>query len=293
MSQAVPFGGWRSPLTAASVAAGEVPLGQPQIIGQDIYWLEGRPREGGRTVIVRHGMSGERIELTPSTFDVRTRVHEYGGGDYVVHGSAVFFSNFDDQRLYRQDAGGEPCPITPEPDSPAAARYADARVTSDGELLICVRESDPPSVGEPVNELVVIPTDGSTPPRTIVSGHDFFAAPRISPDGRRLTWLTWDHPRMPWDGSQLWVGDLAEDGSVHNARCVAGGPSESIFQPEWSPRGDVHFVSDRTGWWNLYRLGDAGVAALAPMDAEFGVPHLPFRGAPNGLHDKDRLARII
>ena len=292
MPQAAPYGGWPSPISAASVAAGGIPLDRPDIVGQDIFWLEGKPREGGRTVIVRQNVSGERTELTPSTFYVRTRVHEYGGGAYIVHGSTVFFSNFHDQRLYRQDDGGEPRPITPERETPAGTRYADARVTADGRLLICVRELHPPDGSEPVNELAVIPTDGSAPPRTIVSGHDFFAAPRISPDGRRLTWLTWDHPRMPWDGSEVWVGDLAEDGTVHDVRYVAGGPRESIFQPEWSRQGDLHFVSDRTGWWNLYRLGDNGVEALATMVAEFGVPHWQFGAATYTFLDDGRIACI-
>src|SRR6266498_2534753 len=143
MPHAAPFGSWQSPITAASVAAGEVPLGQIFIAGQDVYWTEGKPLEGGRNVVVRCSASGERPELTPAGFNVRTRVHEYGGGSYVVHGSSVFFSNFADQRLYRQDDGGEPRAISPEPETPAALRYADGFVTADGQLLICVQERHP------------------------------------------------------------------------------------------------------------------------------------------------------
>src|SRR5207244_4628181 len=143
-------------------------------------------------------------------------------------------------------------PLPPQPDPPAGARYADGRVTPDGQLIICVRELH--SEGrEAVNEIVAVPADGSDAPRVLVCGNDFYAFPRLSPDGRRLAWMTWNHPRMPWDGSELWVADLAPDGAVSGARQVAGGPDESIFQPEWSPEGTLHFVSDRTGWWNLYR----------------------------------------
>src|SRR5918911_4777293 len=199
MPQAAPYGSWRSPITAALIAAGAVPLGGVELVGDEVYWLEGKPLEGGRYVLVRQSADGARSELTPPSFNVRTRVHEYGGGALTLHDRTAFFSNFADQRLYRQDVGGEPRPITPEPELPAGARYADGRVTADGRLLICVRELHASEGREAVNELVVLPTDGSAPPRPIVGGHDFFASPRISPDGARLVWLTWDHPRMPWD----------------------------------------------------------------------------------------------
>jgi len=290
MPHAAPFGSWQSPITAASVAAGEVPLGQIFIAGQDVYWTEGKPLEGGRNVVVRCSASGERTELTPAGFNVRTRVHEYGGGSYVVHGSSVFFSNFADQRLYRQEDGGAPGPITPEPATPSGERFADGRLTADGRLLICVRERHAADGGEATNELAVLSTDGSPAPRTIVSGHDFFSSPRISLDGRKLTWLTWDHPRMPWDGTEVWVGDLAADGSVSNPTCVAGGPRESIFQPTWSPDGVLHFTSDRTGWWNLYRLNGEQVEPLAPMDAEFGTPQWIFGMARYAFLDDGRIA---
>jgi dipeptidyl aminopeptidase/acylaminoacyl peptidase len=292
MPQAAPFGSWQSPITAAAVAAGAVPLGQTSIVGQNVYWLEGKPLEGGRYVLVRHSPGSGRQELTPSGFNVRTRAHEYGGGAYVVHGSTAFFSNFTDQRLYRQDDGGEPRPITPEPATPAAERFADGRVKADGRLLICVRERQPEGGGEAINELVVLPTDGSAPPRTIVGGHDFFSSPRISPDGRRLAWLAWDHPRMPWDGSELYVGDLQPDGSIDNARRVAGGPTESIFQPEWSSTGVLHFVSDRTGWWNLYRLDAEQAQPLAPMEAEFGTPQWIFGMSRYAFLEDGRIAAV-
>jgi dipeptidyl aminopeptidase/acylaminoacyl peptidase len=275
MPQAARFGGWLSPITAASVAAARFLLARP---GSRARTLLARRQtlEGGRYVLVRRAPSGERTELTPAGFNVRTRVHEYGGGSFAIHGSTAFFSNFADQRLYRQADAGEPHPITPEPELRAGERFADGRVTADGRLLICVRERHPADGSEAINDLVALPTDGSTAPLAIASGHDFFSTPRISPDGQHLAWLTWDHPRMPWDGTQLWLGDLRSDGSIDNARSVAGGEGESIFQPEWSPSGVLHFVSDRTGWWNLYRVDGDQTGALLAMEAEFGTPQWLF-----------------
>src|SRR5205823_7204955 len=168
MPRTAPYGGWRSPITAAAIAAGEVSLGSVDIVGQDVYWLEGKPLEGGRVTIVRCSAAGggARTELVPPPFYIRTRVHEYGGGAHVVHGSTVFFSNFADQRLYRLDAGGQPRPITAEPSVPSGERFADAVVARDGQWMICVREVHADDGPEAVNELAVLPTDGSRPPRT-------------------------------------------------------------------------------------------------------------------------------
>jgi dipeptidyl aminopeptidase/acylaminoacyl peptidase len=293
MAEAAPYGSWRSPITAASIAAGEVSVGFADIVDGDVYWLEGKPLEGGRVVVVRHTKDGKRRELTPTPLSARTRAHEYGGGAYLVHGSTVFFSNFADQRLYRQDADQEPRPITPEPTIPSGVRYADARLTADGRMLICVRERHESEGPDATNELVAMPADGSKEARIIASGHDFYSSPRISPDGRRLAWLVWDHPRMPWDGSEVWVGDLAADGSISNARKIAGGPEESIFQPEWSPTGELHFVSDRTGWWNLYRQRGDTIEALAPMDAEFGTPQWVFDMSTYAFLADGRIACIF
>ncbi len=293
MPEAAPYGSWRSPVTAALIAAGEVPLSVPEVADGDVYWLEGKPLEGGRVVLVKLAADGTRQELTPKPYYVRTRVHEYGGGAFVVHGSTVFFSNFADQRLYRQDPGEEPRPITPDPTVAAGLRYADARLTQDGRLLICVRERHETEGPEATNELVVMPADGSADARVIAGGHDFYASPRVSPDGRRLAWLTWDHPRMPWDGTELWVADLADDGTLSNETRVAGGPQESIFQPEWSPAGALHFVSDRTGWWNLYRLRGDSAENLAPLDAEFGAPQWVFGMATYAFLADGRIASIM
>ncbi len=274
-TKTAPYGSWRSPITPALAASGAVGLEQIWLSGEDVYWLEGRPLEEGRQVIVRRRADGTVEDVTPSDIGVLSRVHEYGGGEYLVDGKTVYFSNRDDQRLYRQDPGETPRPITPEPAIPAGLRYADGRVTPDGRWLICVRERHMEE-SEAINELVVLPTDGSEEPRAIASGHDFYASPRISPDGSTLAWLTWDHPQMPWDGTELWAAPLLDDGSLGEARLVAGSAGESIFQPEWSPEGVLHFASDRTGWWNLYCERDGELALVLEMEAEFAVPQWVF-----------------
>jgi hypothetical protein len=186
-------------------------------------------------------------DAVPARFDVGSRVHEYGGGAYLPAGRTLFACNQGDQRLYRIEGQRDPVLITPAPPTPASQRYADLRLVSSGALLVCVRERH--QGGEVVNELVALPTDGSAEPWVVASGHDFYAAPRPSPDGRRLAWLTWDRPCMPWDGADLWVADLGPDARLGPASHVVGGPHESVVQPEWSAEGVLHFVSDRTGWW--------------------------------------------
>jgi dipeptidyl aminopeptidase/acylaminoacyl peptidase len=276
MSRTVsPYGTWRSPLSAAEVASGGVGVYEPSLDGEAAYWLELRPAESGRNVLVRAEPFGPPVDVTPAGFDVRTRVHEYGGGAYVVHDGVAFFSNYVDQRMYRQEGLGRPVAITPEPPTPASMRYGDARVTPGGRLLVCVRERHEDD--RVMNELVTLPADGSAEPRIVASGADFFASPRISPDGRRVAYLRWDQPQMPWDGTELHVADLADDGSFATDRHVAGGPRESIVQPSWSADGTLHAVSDRTGWWNICRLRDgAEPENLTPLDAEFGVPMWEF-----------------
>jgi dipeptidyl aminopeptidase/acylaminoacyl peptidase len=276
MSTVAPYGSWPSPITVDLVASeGGVSFGSLDLSEDGIYWTEGRPQEQGRSALVFCPHGGEPVDVVPADFNVRTRVHEYGGGAWFREGAVVFCSSFDDSRLYRIDApGAEPQPITPEPPEPHALRYADGRVFADGRLIVCVREAH--GEGEPVNELVVLPTDGSSEPRVISTGRDFYAAPRPSPDGTRLAWMAWDHPYMPFEGTDLSVGDLAMDGSVTNGRRIAGSQSESIFQPEWSPDGLLYFVSDRTGWSNLYVEREGGVHALTSEEAELGFPQWVF-----------------
>jgi dipeptidyl aminopeptidase/acylaminoacyl peptidase len=295
-----PYGTWRSPISATLVATAGIALGWVQARGDDLYWVEMRPTEGGRYVIVRRTPDGQTTDVTPAGFNARTLVHEYGGGAYVVSGSAVFFSNFDDQRVYRQPAGGgEPQPITPPPASPRALRYADGRVTPDGHWLICVRQSHHAS-GEVVNDLVAVATSGAGEPVCLAAGHDFYSSPRVSPDGRWLVWFEWDQPQMPWDGTELWRAELLLPGEesvaaanmgtgrprLESRQKVAGGPNESVVEPSWDAAGRLHFVSDRSGWWNIYRCdertdaeGAGGTGQMHPLhtlEAEFAKPHWVF-----------------
>ena len=267
-----PYGSWKSPITAEVLLGNTVSLSQPLIEGGSVYWVEGRPQEAGRSVVVRWA-AGAYEDVTPPGFNVRTRVHEYGSGSYTVGDGVVYFANFADQRVYRQRPGEAPQAITPE----TALRYADFIVDTARERLICVREDHRPAGREAINTLVALPFEGGEQ-RVLAEGNDFYAAPRLSPDGRRLAWLTWNHPNMPWDGTELWTADVAADGSLHNRQLMAGGPAESIFQPEWSPDGVLHFISDRSGWWNLYRLpgGDVPAECLYAMDADFGMAQWVF-----------------
>jgi dipeptidyl aminopeptidase/acylaminoacyl peptidase len=269
MTQKAPYGSWRSPITAASIAEGAVTLGGAVAGPDGLRWTEQRASEGGRTVIVHDG-----VDVTPEGFNVRTAVHEYGGGAWWTHGSTVFFANWADQRLYRQDSTqGEPVAITPEPPIPRGARFADGIVTPDGKAIICVRETHVEG-REAINDVVIFPTDGSVEPHDIISGNDFYSNPRLSPDGTKLCWLEWSHPNLPWDGTFLYVCDLTDEYGIRNARIVAGGMDESIFQPQWSPDGVLHYISDRSGWWNIYRDGSDEPAVA--MDADFGAPQWSF-----------------
>ena len=276
MATTAPYGSWASPITTDLVASeGGVSFAYLDISEEGVYWTESRPQESGRSALVFRPHGGEPTDVVPSEFNVRTRVHEYGGGAWFRHGRVAFCSSFDDSRLYRiEEPGAEPRPITPEPSEPHALRYADGRVFAGGHLIVCVRELH--GEGEPVNELVVLPADGSSEPKVIATGRDFYAAPRPSPDGSSLAWLAWDHPHMPFEGTDLCVADLASDGSLSNGRRVAGSEQESIFQPEWSSDGLLYFVSDRTGWSNLYVERDGEVHALTSEEAELGYPQWVF-----------------
>ncbi|HWL90889.1 MAG TPA: S9 family peptidase [Actinomycetota bacterium] len=291
MTQVVPCGAWRSPITAEMVSVGGIALSEPWLDDGAVYWRESRPAEGGRSLLLRAAPFSEPVEVTPPGYNVRTTVHEYGGGAYLVHRGTAFFSNFSDQRLYRQELGAEPVAITPE--SGGRDRYADGRMTPDGRSLICVRERhpDPDDPSGVTNELVSMPPDGSSAPISIRSGRDFYSTPRISSDGSKLCWLEWDLPWMPWDGSEVFAADLAADGSLEHVRQVAGrAGEESIFQPAWSPAGDLHFASDRTGWWNLYREREGEAQALHPEDAEFGWPQWLFGMNAYGFLGDGRIA---
>jgi dipeptidyl aminopeptidase/acylaminoacyl peptidase len=286
MPHTSPYGSWKSPITTDLITAKVIALAWPQFDGDDIYWTETRPTEGGRTVIVRRAPDKQITDITPQGFNARTRVHEYGGKPYQAERGTVYFSHWNDQRVYRHDLNAAPRPITPLP-----FWYADFAIDHSNRRIICVREdhrgkqraqhadsigaavSDECPPDEVVNTLVALDLDeNSDGGKVLLEGNDFYSTPRLSPDGLRLCWLTWNHPNLPWDGTELWVANINNDGSLRDARLVAGGRSESIFQPEWSPDGVLHFISDRTGWWNLYRWRNGNIEPLCPMEADFGLP---------------------
>jgi dipeptidyl aminopeptidase/acylaminoacyl peptidase len=283
--EVAPYGAWKSPITADLIVAGGVLLGQLALDGEDVYWLEGRPLEGGRSVIVRRTPDGRTEDVNPPPFNARTRVHEYGGGSYTVRDGVVYFVHFPDQRVYRQAAGGTPSPLTPE----GEFRFADMVMDPVQQRLIAVREDQSGGSHEQVNTLVAVPLAGESAGQVLVSGANFYSSPRLSPDGTRLAWLSWNHPDMPWDATELWVSRFRPDGSLEHVERVAGGPGESIFQPEWSPDGMLHFVSDRTGWWNLYSLREHAVEPLCEMPAEFGLPQWVFGMSTYGFVGADEI----
>ncbi|MEM9216633.1 MAG: S9 family peptidase [Cyanobacteria bacterium P01_F01_bin.150] len=291
--QTAPYGSWKSPITSDLIVAGSLRLGEMRLdSGADnetLYWLEGRPTEGGRNVLVKRSPNGTTQDLTPEGFNVRTRVHEYGGGAYIVHNGTVYFSNFADQRMYVQGPGEDPVALTADYEK-SAMRYTDALVDEARNRLICVRE-DHRGEREAVNSIVAIAlaTEGNAAQTVLTSGHDFYSSPRLSPDGSQLAWLTWDHPDMPWDGTELWVAKVEASGALSTPTKVAGSRTEAIFQPTWSPDGMLYFVSDRTDWWNLYRLVDGKVDAICPKAGEFGLPHWVFRMSTYGFESAESL----
>jgi len=294
VTDVAPFGTWKSPITAQTVAAQGLRLGFPALDGDDIYWLEGRPQEGGRNVLVKRSLDGTITDVTPRDHNVRTRVHEYGGAAYVVSKSFIYYSNFADQRLYRIIGSGTPQPITPE----GKWFYADATIDEHRQRLICVREDHSRDGHEPRTTLVSIRVDGdSDPGEVIADGYDFYSTPRLSLDGSRLAWLSWRHPQMPWDGTELWVARVTGAGTLEEPELIAGGPHESIFQPGWGPDGLLYFASDRTGWWSLYRSDVASVApTVRPLlwqsleEAEFGRPQWLFGWATWAFADDRHMA---
>jgi dipeptidyl aminopeptidase/acylaminoacyl peptidase len=282
------YGSWKSPITSDLIVSRTVGLAEIRSDGEDIYWIEMRPEEEGRQTILRRSPDGLTSEMLPAPWNARTRVHEYGGGGYLIHDGVLYFSNFADQRLYRLAPGGQPEALTP----PVDMRYADYVMDARRKRLVAVREEHPAGGGQALNSIVSLALDvselshGGTP---LVSGRDFYSTPRLSPDGARMCWLEWSHPNMPWDGVELWLAQLASDGSLEQASQVAGGAGESIFQPAWSPDGALYFISDRSGWWNLYRWQDGQVQPLHPMDADFGVPQWLFSLSTYAFESAERL----
>ena len=269
--QIAPYGTWRSPISTDLITADTVTLVECLIDNDDFYWLESRPREGGRYVIMRYTALGEIIECTPADFYVRTRIHEYGGGAFTVSDGTIYFCNFKDQRIYRQRPGSPPEPFT----RAEGYRFADLIVDKKRNRLICIRE-DHTGKGEAVNTIVALGLKGGEDGTVLVEGNNFYGSARLIPDGNKIAYLTWNHPNMPWDGCELWTADVSADGTLHNQTLIAGSQTESVSQPEWSPDGILYFVAETTGWWNLYRWKDGKIELPYPMEAEFAEPQWVF-----------------
>ena len=302
MKKQAPYGTWHSPLAAADLASSAISLNYVQVCEGVPYWVESRPAEGGRSVVVTSAAGGAVRELTPPGFNARTRVHEYGGTPYAMSHGTVYFSNFTDQRLYLQRPGEKPVAVMP-----GGYRYADFELDSSGSQLFCVRE-DHTGGGEPKNAIVVLEmaarggsgepgnkrlgldatgatasgasdasaasgtSDSSTAGKVLFDGSDFVAYPRVSPDGRRIAWIAWNHPDMPWDTTTLYVANLTPGSGLSDITAVAGGTEESVVEPRWDLDGTLYFVSDRSNWWNLYRYQNGHVAPVFSFEAEIASP---------------------
>lgn len=272
-----PYGTWPSIVTTDLVTSGTVGLSSPQLDGDVLYWLEARPDDGGRVGLWRRLPDGTRESVTPRELNVRSRVHEYGSGAYGVRDGVVVVSDFADGRLYRIE-GGQPTPITPA-ESPY--RYADLRVHPERGLVLAVRE-DHGGDGEPVNTIVGLDLRAESAGTVLCAGADFYSDPELS-ETDELAWTEWNHPAMPWDATLIRRGRLtdAQSGaSVTDVVQVAGGEAESAVHQRWAPGGELIFVSDRTGWWNLYSLGNGSVAPIWPDEAEYATPQWVFGDQP-------------
>jgi dipeptidyl aminopeptidase/acylaminoacyl peptidase len=270
-----PYGEWVSPISAADVASGGVSLAFPRLVRTDgvrpeVWWTEGRPTEGGRQVVVRQDAAGVITDVLPAPWNARTRVHEYGGASWLPIPAGLVFCEFTDQRLWLFPTGAtDPIPLTPEPADAAAHRFAE--LTLVGDEVWCIRER---YTGTTVDRMfVAVATDGSLAVRDLIGGSDFLYGPRLSPDGRQLAWLAWDHPNMPWDGTELRVAPV-EAGVVGAARTILGGLTEAVQQPEWADNETLFALTDRSGWWNLVQVPSTGGApvVLYPAEEEFGAP---------------------
>ena len=285
----LPYGSWPSPITLDMVLAGSRHLVEPWLDGSEVYFLESRPDEGGRVTLLRRTAEGVVTEVTPAPANVRTRVHEYGGGAWTVSDGLVVHSEFTDGHLVRVESDGASRALT----TGTGLRFADMRIDAGRGRVLSVLEDHRTNDLGPANSIIAVALDDGTI-TPLVEGGDFYSHPRSSPDGALLCWLTWDRPNMPWDGSELWVGRLDDDGSVGSTDLVAGGSRESIASPAWAPDGSLVFASDRSGWWNLYRWrpGTPGVEALAPMEAEFAVPQWVFGQRQFGFDGQGRVVAV-
>lgn len=287
--QKAAFGSWESPITTDLMLSDSVGLGEISIFEDAIYWIEMRPQESGRYVVVKQTPDGQQIDVIPPDFNARSRVHEYGGGSYLVTEQGLVFTNFSDQALYLIDSNNDCHKLTKQRD----CRYADMVYDQNHDRLICVREDHSDKAKEAVNTVVAVPLKGDGDEKCLVEGADFYSNPRISHDGKQLCWISWQHPNMPWDNTSLFIAHINSAGLLEQQNLVAGGnKNEAVCQPSWSPDGDLYFVSDRNNWWNLYRQTDNGIECLIELEAEFAVPQWSFRNCNYDFIDKESVLAI-
>jgi dipeptidyl aminopeptidase/acylaminoacyl peptidase len=273
--QKATFGSWESPITTDLMLGDSVGLGEISVFNGNVYWIEMRPQEKGRYVIVKQAPDGQQTDVIPAEFNARTRVHEYGGGSYLVTEKGLVFSNFSDQALYLIDNDYKCSKLT----NNKTCRYADMVYDKTYNRLICVREDHGEVKDEAVNTIVSVPLSNSEEEKILVEGADFYSNPRVSHDGKQLCWISWNHPNMPWDKTCLSLAELNSLGELENSVLIAGGDNENeaVCQPLWSPDNILYFISDRSNWWNLYRFNNSNIERVIEMDAEFAVPQWSFR----------------
>ncbi|UCD08873.1 MAG: PD40 domain-containing protein, partial [Dehalococcoidales bacterium] len=280
------YGSWKSMITSDLVSSSSIRFdGYLEIVGDDIYWIEMRPSEAGRYVLVRRSPDGTITDINPAPYNIRTRVHEYGGGACLIDRDTVYFSNFSDQHLYKQESGSPPSPLTTEENM----RYADGVMDQWRNRIIYVCEDHTNEDNEPENFIGTVDLSGTGKVGKLVPGNDFYSSPRISPDGSQLAWLTWNHPNMPWDFTELWIADITEEGDVINFEKLAGGSDEWVSEPKYSPDGSLYFLSERTGWLNLYRYRNGNIEPVCEMEAEFGSPHWVFGQSTYAFESEKRI----
>lgn len=300
MKKQAPYGTWKSPIASSLVASSSVRLSEPRLVANKLYWVEGRPDEDGRCVICRQKSNGQIQDVLPKPYSARSKVHEYGGSSYIVWKGTIFFVNAKDQQIYALDIlDGDVIQLTDQPNS----RFADLFLDRHRHQILAVCESHQNTGTEPDNSLVRLKLGNALNNiEHIATGHDFYSNPSISPCGKWLSYLSWDHPNMPWDDSHLWLCPISESGEIGKEQNIAGFGGESIFQPQWSTSNELYWVSDVSNWWNIYRLGAEDIEphyqnredknhpeSIYPMNAEFATPQWVFGMSTYGFLDENTL----
>lgn len=294
MTVSAAYGSWPSAISARQVASAAPAIDSPCTDGDDIYWLEARPEENGRSAVVRLSVDGKKTDVLPSPFSARSRVHEYGGTPYIIVAGMLYFCEQSDQRIYRINTWA--ADATAEAISPADQdlRFADFCYDQKHQRLICVAEHASKAHDEPRNFIAALSLAPPYALSELVSGADFYAYPRLSPDSDQLAWISWSHPNMPWHSTALHLATLDNEGLIKKIEQLGGSATadagvDVIFQPQWSPDGDLYFVSDRNNWWNIYRHTEGDTAsAICPRDAEFATPLWTLGMSTYGFFNNDK-----